>query len=216
MLTKSRYSLKDMLLWTRWELLVFLIGAAAVTALYTTFDLSFLRLPWAPVAVIGTAVAFIVGFQNNAAYGRIWEARKIWGGIVNTSRTWGMKTRDMVTNEYAKEPASDEELVEIRETLVHRHIAWMAALRHAMRMAKPWEEFVDPQQRGRHYTTSAMFVRLLLDSDADDLAAAFLGFLADLTSLSHALAVAALNGLIIAVCALARDWSATSDGSTAK
>ena len=141
MLTKARYSLKDMLLWTRQETLVFLVGATIVTALYVWLDLSFLRLPWAPVAVIGTAVAFIVGFQNNAAYGRIWEARKIWGGIVNTSRVWGMKTRVMVTNEHAKEPASEEELAEIRESLIHRHIAWMAALRHAMRAPKPWEEF---------------------------------------------------------------------------
>ena len=141
MLTKPRYSLKDMLLWTRWETLVFFGAATAITALYSLLGLSFLRLPWAPVAVVGTAVAFIVGFQNNAAYGRIWEARKIWGGIVNTSRTWGMKTKDMVSNERAEQPVSEKELAEIREALVHRHIAWLAALRHAMRKNKPWEEF---------------------------------------------------------------------------
>jgi len=38
------------------------------------------------VSVIGTAVAFYVGFKNNQAYDRMWEARKIWGGIVNDSR----------------------------------------------------------------------------------------------------------------------------------
>jgi putative membrane protein len=93
------------------------------------------------LAVIGTAVAFIVGFRNNASYGRIWEARKIWGGIVNTSRTWGMKTKDMVSNKHAKNPRSDEELHLIRTRLIHRHIAWMAALRYAMRSPKPWEDF---------------------------------------------------------------------------
>ena len=98
------------------------------------------------MALIGTAVAFIIGFQNNAAYGRIWEARKIWGGIVNTSRTWGMKTADMVNNTYATEPASEAELKKIKETLVYRHIAWMTALRHAMRQRKSWEVFED------HYT----------------------------------------------------------------
>ena len=91
------------------------------------------------MALIGTAVAFVVGFQNNAAYGRIWEARKIWGGIVNTSRTFGMLVQDMLTNEHA-DPCLDEaeRQLEIR-TLTYRHIAWMTALRHAMRQPKPWE-----------------------------------------------------------------------------
>lgn len=64
----------------------------------------------ADVALVGTAVAFLIGFQNNAAYGRIWEARKIWGGIVNTSRTWTMMIKDMVTNEHAKSHKSLNEL----------------------------------------------------------------------------------------------------------
>ena len=112
MLIKPRYSAVDMLLWTRWETLLFLCFALGVTALIEVADMKFLHLPWAPVAVLGTAVAFIVGFQNNAAYGRIWEARKIWGGIVNASRSLGMKVSDMVTNEYAKEPVDDAQLKE--------------------------------------------------------------------------------------------------------
>tara|TARA_R110002072_G_scaffold244688_2_gene404022 strand:- start:1211 stop:1525 length:315 start_codon:yes stop_codon:yes gene_type:complete len=80
-LTKSRYSLRDLLLWTRWETCAFLLLAASVTALHRLAGFDFLQLPWAPIAIIGTAVAFIIGFQNNAAYRRIWEARKIWGGI---------------------------------------------------------------------------------------------------------------------------------------
>lgn len=141
MLTKVRYSTREMIQWTRWETTGFLLFSAAVVVLYEVFGLTFLYVPWTPVALIGTAVAFIVGFQNNAAYGRIWEARKIWGGIVNTSRTWGMKTKDMVSNEYAPEPVSEAELQQHKKTLVYRHIAWMTALRHAMRQTKSWEAF---------------------------------------------------------------------------
>ncbi len=89
--------------------------------------------------MIGSAVAFVIGFQNNAAYGRIWEARKIWGGIVNTSRTFGMYVQDMVTNEHANVKLSKEELQFEIKTLTYRHIAWMTALRHAMRQSKLWE-----------------------------------------------------------------------------
>ena len=139
MLTKKRYSVKDMVLWTRGETLIYLGYAGIITILYEVFGFTFLTVPWTPVALIGTAVAFLVGFQNNSAYGRIWEARMIWGAIVNTSRTWGMKVQDMVTNEYSKDPVSEDELKHHKKTLVYRHIAWMTALRYAMRQRKSWE-----------------------------------------------------------------------------
>ncbi len=143
MLTKKRYSVKDMAWWSRHDTILFLVYAAVVVILYHLFGLEFLDVPWTPVALIGTAVAFIVGFQNNAAYGRIWEARKIWGGMVNASRSFTMKVKDMITNEYAKEPASEGELKEVIRTVVYRHIAWLTALRHAMRQRKSWETFED-------------------------------------------------------------------------
>ena len=139
MLTKKRYSVKDMVLWTRGETLIYLCYAGVITVLYKFLGFTFLTVPWTPVALIGTAVAFLVGFQNNSAYGRIWEARMIWGAIVNTSRTWGMKVQDMVTNEYCKQPISELELRNHKKTLVYRHIAWMTALRYAMRQRKSWE-----------------------------------------------------------------------------
>ena len=139
MLTKKRYSVKDMVLWTRGETLIYLGYAGVITVLYKVFGFTFLTVPWTPVALIGTAVAFLVGFQNNSAYGRIWEARMIWGAIVNTSRTWGMKVQDMVTNEYCKHPISELELKDHKKTLVYRHIAWMTALRYNMRQRKSWE-----------------------------------------------------------------------------
>jgi len=142
MYTKNRYSIKAMIVWTRWDTFLFILFATAVTAMYHLLWLRWLQLPWLPLALIGTAVAFMIGFQNNATYGRIWEARKIWGGIVNTSRTWGMMIKDVVTNEYCSNPASQDELSELKKTLVYRHIAWLTGLRHAMRQKRPWEEFL--------------------------------------------------------------------------
>lgn len=143
MYTRKTYRVSEMALWTRYETLLFIgIGIAWVAAYYF-LDLQWLKIPWTPLALIGTAVAFVIGFQNNAAYGRIWEARKIWGGIVNTSRTYGMFLQDMLTNEHAENPMSDSELRAEVKALTYRHIAWMTALRHAMRAKKPWETYVD-------------------------------------------------------------------------
>ena len=139
MYTKKVYRAKDMAVWTRYETLFFTILVIALVALYYFFDLGWLKIPWTPLALIGTAVAFVIGFQNNSAYGRIWEARKIWGGIVNTSRTFGMFVQDMVSNEHADIQLSKEELQHEIKILTYRHIAWMTALRHSMRTAKSWE-----------------------------------------------------------------------------
>lgn len=141
--TKKTYSTRQMIVWTRFETILFIVIITAWVALYDLFGLAWFKIPWTPLALIGTAVAFVIGFQNNSAYGRIWEARKIWGGIVNTSRTFGMYVQDMLTNEYAKTPMSDSDLQEEIKTFTYRHIAWMTALRHAMRMPKPWETAVN-------------------------------------------------------------------------
>ena len=52
------------------------------------------RIARQPVAILGTAVAFIVGFKNNASYNRIWEARQIYGAIINDSRSFAYSVRD--------------------------------------------------------------------------------------------------------------------------
>ena len=139
---KKTYTTKEMAWWTRYETFLFIVIITAWAAIYYFFDLGWLKIPWTPLALIGTAVAFVIGFQNNSAYGRIWEARKIWGGIVNTSRTFGMFVQDMLTNEHAEIPFTDAEIKNEIKILTYRHIAWMTALRHAMRMPKPWETTV--------------------------------------------------------------------------
>ena len=139
MYTKRTYRALDMARWTRFETYLFVGVIVAWVSAYYFAGLAWLKIPWTPLALIGTAVAFVIGFQNNAAYGRIWEARKIWGGIVNTSRTFGMFVQVMLTNEHATTKASQAELEHEMKTLTYRHIAWMTALRHAMRVPKPWE-----------------------------------------------------------------------------
>ncbi|MGB5349705.1 MAG: bestrophin family ion channel [Polyangiales bacterium] len=139
MYTKRNYSLKDMAWWTRQDTFVLLMIALVPVILYEVFDLRWLHLPWLPIALIGTAVAFIISFQNNASYDRVWEARKIWGGIVNASRAWGIVVNDFITNDFTSDDVSETELGAIREELIFRHIAWLTALRHAMRQPRPWE-----------------------------------------------------------------------------
>ncbi len=139
MYTGKVYRILDMAKWTRFETLWFIFIIMLWVSVYYFLDMDWFKIPWTPLALIGTAVAFVIGFQNNAVYGRIWEARKIWGGIVNTSRTFGVFVQDMLTEEHTNESVSREDIQEEVKVLTYRHIAWMTALRHAMRNQKKWE-----------------------------------------------------------------------------
>ena len=141
MYTKKKYSTKAMLRWTRRELRFFIVWSLIITILYELLGLKWLQIPWTALALIGTAVAFLIGFQSNAVYGRLWEARQIWGGIVNDSRMLTIMIKEMITNEHAKNPATEQEIADHQKVIVYRHIAWLSALRHAMRSVKPWEAF---------------------------------------------------------------------------
>jgi len=48
-----------------------------------------MQIPDKPHALVGAALSLLLVFRTNASYDRFWEGRKLWGGIVNTSRNLG-------------------------------------------------------------------------------------------------------------------------------
>ncbi len=143
----EKFTLKEVIFWTRRETFVFLIIGAIPTIIYDLVGITWITIPWLPIALVGTAVAFLVGFKNNATYDRLWEGRQIWGAIVNTSRTWGIMARDYVTNSHNPDPVPNEELNKIRKRLVYRHIAWLTALRFQLRSSRVWESINKPHNK---------------------------------------------------------------------
>lgn len=133
------YRVSELLMWTRWHILKFIVWATIAVVLYEVVGLKWLTIPWVPITLIGTAAAFYVGFKNNSSYARLWEARQIWGAIINSSRTWGIMVLDFITNDFADEKISDDELYQIKKRLIYRHIAWVTALRFQLRTPQTWE-----------------------------------------------------------------------------
>ena len=129
--TGSHYKLKEFLRWTRRDIYWLVLLATLPTVLYQVFGCTWIAIPWVPVAMIGTAAAFIVGFKNTQTYNRLWEARQIYGAIVNLSRTWGIQVKDFV--------AADAARPEVVRQLIYRHIAWLTALRFQLREPRGWE-----------------------------------------------------------------------------
>jgi ion channel-forming bestrophin family protein len=142
-----------------WRILYFISWRMILWSLFTgmlaMFTYSYLgwkwvAIPWLPVSLIGTAVAFYVGFKNNQSYDRVWEARKVWGGIVNLSRSFGAATRAFMLYGRAKgiDPAEIHKEVRV---LILRHIAWLHALKHAMRQRTAWEHDLPASIRQRRF-----------------------------------------------------------------
>jgi putative membrane protein len=130
------YPLKDVFFWTVRETTLFL-ALGLTPPVLATLGVPLPHLPWPPVALVGTAVAFVTGFKGNAAYNRLWEARQIWGGIVNASRAWSNLVHGFLVE------GSDDD----KRTLILRHIAWLTALRFQLREPRGWEGMEMPHNR---------------------------------------------------------------------
>lgn len=115
--------------WSKGPFIIGLLYSMLISAFMYITDFGF-TFPWQPISLIGIAVAFYLGFKNNSSYDRTWEARKIWGGIVNTSRAFGSGIIAFVQGDQQDA---------IRKELIYRHIAWMTALRYQLRLPRAWE-----------------------------------------------------------------------------
>lgn len=126
--TSIRYSWKN--------ILYSLICSGLAIAVHVIWEQSQLKVPAGVVGILGTALAIILGFRNTSAYERWWEARKIWGGLVNESRTF---TRQALTIVDRKDVTP--ELWESCSRIVRTQIAFVNALRLQLRTQKDPEEW---------------------------------------------------------------------------
>ncbi|RTL13323.1 MAG: hypothetical protein EKK54_00960 [Neisseriaceae bacterium] len=107
-----------------WKIDLLMIGFCGLVYLLDTYWLLSFKLPIAFPALMGTAIAFFIGFNNNQAYNRWWEARMIWGGIVNDSRSLARNLVAYTSDNHAA------------KRIVRRHIGFLYALTASLRKYK--------------------------------------------------------------------------------
>ncbi len=100
-------------------LAVLFLWDCAVTAFYF---LSPFKAPALPLTLFGSVLALFLGFRVNSAYQRWWEGRTVWGAMINASRSLAR----MAVNYLGAER-------DLCRSLVLRQIAYVHALRHALR-----------------------------------------------------------------------------------
>jgi len=139
MYVKKNFTFIGVLKFSGGHIIWLTVWMVSVALLFEFTHVEFLAIPWFPISVVGTAVAFYIGFKNNQAYDRLWEARKIWGAIVNSSRAWGSSVKGFVGHLPSSKDVPSAEIGNIRQRLIYRHIAWLYTLRNQLLIPTSWE-----------------------------------------------------------------------------
>lgn len=127
MLLKKNIPFKYVFGKIRYELLVIALYAILISVLYDNYHLTRISIPISVPAILGTVISLLLGFRSNQAYDRWWEARHIWGAIVNDARTLGRQV--MRFSPYD----GTEEVNAFRHRFIRRQIGWCFALSRHLR-----------------------------------------------------------------------------------
>ena len=88
MIVGGKLSWDIVLKYTGRPVMFHVVLASAIVAAHHGMDASWLSVPALPVSLLAAAIGVLLAFRNNTAYERWWEARTLWGALVNQSRTF--------------------------------------------------------------------------------------------------------------------------------
>ncbi|QOC23459.1 hypothetical protein IC757_04770 [Wenzhouxiangella sp. AB-CW3] len=132
MIVTRRISLAK-LLWFTWPRLLLLVAFTALACLVMEqFPRELLKALSYAAGFLGTALAFLIGFRNNSAYGRWWEGHRIWSKLKYDSRSFALLVKGLISG--------GEATAETRRALVHRQIAFAWWLNRFLRKLPPGSE----------------------------------------------------------------------------
>ena len=158
----------------KYEIVIVLIYSILIGIWHSELDLNGISIPLAIPAILGTVISLLLAFNSNQAYDRWWEARTVWGAIVNDSRTL---IRQMQT--FIRNPDFSPETERFIERFGKRQIFWVYSLGKSLRGQDPFQGNTnlisdDEQRFARRHTNipnalislHAFDIRHALDSGA--------------------------------------------------
>lgn len=115
----------------KYEMLVIVLYASLIAVLYNNYHLTRITIPIAVPTILGTVISLLLGFRSNQAYDRWWEARHIWGAIVNDSRTLGRQVMNFTHDDF-----DNNAIIAFQDRMIKRQIAWNYSLAKHLRGQK--------------------------------------------------------------------------------
>ncbi len=131
-----------------WALFWLLLWDLIVTVDYMLFLDRKIELPSMPLTLLGSALVVLISFRNSSAYNRWWEARTLWGSMVNSSRSFARQVLTLIDDNGATNP--------VKTVLLRRHVAYVRCLSVALRGERCTDEveaFVSSGEFARRHTT---------------------------------------------------------------
>lgn len=119
MLLNKQISISYFLDLIKWDILAIAIYAIIAGSLDHYGILRRVTIPLAVSSLVATIVSLLLAFRTAQSYERWWEARLIWGAIVNDSRTLIRQVKTFLPAETA--------------AYAHRQIIWCYALSESLR-----------------------------------------------------------------------------------
>jgi ion channel-forming bestrophin family protein len=114
------------------ELLIILVYSLAIAVIHEWVLEVPISIPLTIPAILGTVISLLLGFRSNQAYDRWWEARQIWGAVVNDSRTLARQILSFTESQY-----EEDEVQQMRQRMIRRQMAWCYALGQSLRRLNP-------------------------------------------------------------------------------
>jgi len=129
MILNNRIPFKYILNKVKYDLLIVLLVGLLTNFLSIKFHSFLPEMPLTIPSFLGTAISILLSFKMNQSYDRWWEARKVWGAIVNDSRSLVIQLQSFL---------SPQETENIKK-LAYRQIAWCYSLGKSLRGLNPTE-----------------------------------------------------------------------------
>lgn len=159
MLLNKGISISYFLRLIKWDILAIVIYATVIGLLDHYLFLKGFEIPLAIPALVGTLISLLLAFRTSQSYERWWEARTIWGAIVNDSRT--------LVRQLLLFLPEDEEKQGIVQRFAERQFVWCFVLTAGLRKVS-----LDHDSRRyieRHHLESDNLPNLLLSEHAKEL-----------------------------------------------
>lgn len=128
----------------KYEITFVTIYATVIGVWDKYFHVISLSIPLSVPMVLGTVLSLLLAFKSNQAYDRWWEARTVWGAIVNDSRTL---VRQLL--HFMADPYMSVNVKRFQDRFVYRQIAWCYSLGQSLRNQVPTQKlnkYLEPEE----------------------------------------------------------------------
>ncbi len=159
MLLKKNIPISYVIGKVKMEMSLLALYSTLVYVAHTSYGFPGVSIPIAIPGILGTIISLLLAFRSNQAYDRWWEARTIWGAIVNDSRSFARQVLTFVDNAYDSEDKSA-----MKERIIKRQIAWCYSLSHQLRGQNAHQgidKFVSGEERQALHTVNNVPLGLL-------------------------------------------------------